>query len=50
MPKIGPEDNHGANVRNVLFLDGHVVTLKDANAANAIFDNLVNPKVLCSVD
>ena len=50
MPKIGPEDNHGDSIRNVLFLDGHVVTLKDANAANAIFDNLVNPKVLCSVD
>ena len=50
MPKIGPEDNHGANIRNVLFLDGHVVTFNDANAANAIFDNLVNPSVLCSVD
>lgn len=50
MPKIGPDDNHGESIRNVLFLDGHVVTFKDANAANAIFDNLKNPAVICSVD
>lgn len=50
MPKIGPNDNHGANVRNVLFLAGHVITYKDADASNAIFDNLVNTDVLCSVD
>jgi prepilin-type N-terminal cleavage/methylation domain-containing protein/prepilin-type processing-associated H-X9-DG protein len=50
MPTIGPDDNHGASIRNVLFLDGRVVTFKDANAANSIFDNLKNPEVLCSVD
>jgi prepilin-type N-terminal cleavage/methylation domain-containing protein/prepilin-type processing-associated H-X9-DG protein len=50
MPDIGPDDNHGASIRNVLFLDGHVVTFKDADAANAIFDNLKNPNVICSVD
>ena len=50
MPQIGPEDNHGASIRNVLFLDGHLVTFKDADAANAIFDNLKNPSVICSVD
>ncbi len=50
MPVIGPDDNHGASIRNVLFLDGHVVSLKNANAANAIFDNLKNPSVICSVD
>ena len=50
MPKIDKDDNHGANVRNVLFLDGHVVTFKDADAANAIFDNLKNTDVICSVD
>ena len=50
MPKIDEDDNHGADVRNVLFLDGHVVTFKDADAANAIFDNLKNPAVICSVD
>ena len=48
--KIDEDDNHGADVRNVLFLDGHVVTFKDADAANAIFDNLKNPAVICSVD
>ena len=50
MPVIGPDDNHGADIRNVLFLDGHVASLKNANAANAIFDNLKNPTVICSVD
>ena len=50
MPPIGPEDNHGASIRNVVFLDGHVVTFKDADAANAIFNDLVRPEVICSVD
>lgn len=50
MPKIDKDDNHGANIRNVLFLDGHVTTFKDADASNAIFDNLKNPQVICSVD
>lgn len=50
MPDITAEDNHGASIRNVLFLDGHVVTLRDADAANAIFDNLKNPQAICSVD
>ncbi len=50
MPQLGPDDNHGAEIRNVLFLDGRVVTYKDANAANAIFDNLRYPEFICSVD
>lgn len=50
MPDIGPDDNHGDSVRNVFFLDGHVVTFKDADAANAIFGNLKNPESICSVD
>ncbi|NCA81800.1 MAG: prepilin-type N-terminal cleavage/methylation domain-containing protein [Opitutae bacterium] len=50
MKPITKDDNHGANVRNILFLDGHVVTFKDMNAADAIFLNLKNPNVLCSVD
>ncbi len=50
MPDLTADDNHGANIRNVLFLDGHVVTFKDADAANAIFDNLKNSAVICSVD
>ena len=50
MPPLGPDDNHGADIRNVLYLDGHVVTLKDADAANAIFDNFKDPRYICSVD
>ena len=50
MPDLTAEDNHGENIRNVLFLDGHVVSFKDANAANAIFDNLQNTDVICSVE
>ena len=50
MPPIGPDDNHGADIRNVLYLDGHVVTLKDADAANTIFDNFKDPRYICSVD
>ena len=50
MPTIKAEDNHGASVRNVLFLDGHVVTLKDANAANSIFNNFKDARYICSVD
>jgi prepilin-type N-terminal cleavage/methylation domain-containing protein/prepilin-type processing-associated H-X9-DG protein len=50
MPPLTAEDNHGADIRNVLFLDGHVVTFRDANAANAIFDNLQYPAYICSVD
>jgi len=50
MKPITEHDNHGANVRNILFLDGHVVTFKDADAANAIFNNLKNAAVICSVD
>ena len=50
MPKIDKDDNHGADVRNVLYLDGHVVTLKDSDAANAIFDNFKDSRFICSVD
>ena len=50
MPTIGPDDNHGASIRNVLFLDGHVVTLRDPDAANAIFNNFKDPRYICSVD
>ena len=38
MPDIGSDDNHGANFRNVLYLDGHVSPIDSANAANSIFD------------
>lgn len=50
MPTLKDDDNHGANVRNVLFLDGHVVTFKDPDAANAIFNNFKDSRFICSVD
>lgn len=50
MPKIGANDNHGANFRNVLFLDGHVGAMESYDAANAIFDALTAPNKLQSVD
>lgn len=50
MPPLGPEDNHGADVRNVLYLDGRVVTLKDADAANSIFQNFVDPRFINATD
>jgi prepilin-type N-terminal cleavage/methylation domain-containing protein/prepilin-type processing-associated H-X9-DG protein len=40
MPPLGPTAAHGANFRNVLFLDGSVVAIDDENAANAIFDQV----------
>ncbi|MBW7908776.1 MAG: type II secretion system protein [Kiritimatiellae bacterium] len=50
MPKITELDNHGANFRVVLYLDGHVQPIDSADASNAIFDYLVNPTILMSVD
>jgi prepilin-type N-terminal cleavage/methylation domain-containing protein/prepilin-type processing-associated H-X9-DG protein len=50
MPDLEADDNHGEDIRNVLYLDGHVVTIKNADAANAIFDNLKQSDAICSVD
>lgn len=50
MPKITAADNHGANFRNVLYLDGHVGSIDNADASNAIFTNLMNTKIINSVD
>lgn len=50
MPPIDQNDNHGADYRNVLYLDGHIAFQDDANSANSIFDNLRNTTVLQSVD
>lgn len=50
MPPIGEEDNHGAEFRNVLYLDGHVVGLKGEDVANGIFTNLVDTDLLQSID
>ncbi len=50
MPGIKEGDNHGANFRNVLWLDGSVSGIDDPDAANAIFKGFVNPTVIQSVD
>ncbi|HOW96555.1 MAG TPA: prepilin-type N-terminal cleavage/methylation domain-containing protein [Kiritimatiellia bacterium] len=50
MPKITDADNHGAEYRNVLYLDGHVAAIQNADAANSIFTNLVNTDILQSID
>ena len=50
MKQIKADDNHGADYRVVLYLDGHVQAVETWNAANAIFANLVNPSILNSVD
>ena len=50
MPPIGPMDNHGAEFRNVLYLDGHVFGLKGNDVANGIFTNLVDTALLQSID
>jgi prepilin-type N-terminal cleavage/methylation domain-containing protein/prepilin-type processing-associated H-X9-DG protein len=50
MPKIDANDNHGANFRNVLYLDGHVMGLQGNDVANSIFDSLKDTSILQSVD
>lgn len=51
MPNIGAEDNHGANYRNVLYLDGHVDGLEGPTVANQqLFGSLKNTAILNSVD
>jgi prepilin-type N-terminal cleavage/methylation domain-containing protein/prepilin-type processing-associated H-X9-DG protein len=50
MPKIDAGDNHGADFRNVLFLDGHVTGMEGNDVANSIFDALMYPTTLQSVD
>ncbi|MBP7828305.1 MAG: prepilin-type N-terminal cleavage/methylation domain-containing protein [Kiritimatiellae bacterium] len=50
MPDITEDDNHGAEYRNVLYLDGHVAAIQNADAANSIFTNLVNTAILQSID
>ena len=36
LPPLGKNDNHGAITRNVLYLDGHAVTIKDKTEVNKI--------------
>lgn len=50
IPDLTKEDNHGATVRNVLYLDGHVQVLKGADAVNGVLGSLKNPDKLSCVD
>ncbi len=52
MPKIGPLDNHCKYkiTRNVLYLDGHVVTIVGEDLSNSIFNNFKDSRFICSVD
>lgn len=50
MPAFTANDNHGANFRNVLYLDGHVAPVKDPDAGNIIFMSLKNTRILNSID
>ncbi len=50
MPGFDEHDNHGANYRNVLWLDGHVVGLEHEDVGNVIFEHLQNTDILNSID
>lgn len=50
LPSLDKDDNHGASVRNVLFLDGHVQTVKGADAVNDVLDTLKEPDKLSVID
>ena len=50
LPSLEKDDNHGASVRNVLYLDGHVSLLKGDDAVNHVLDSLKNPDGLECVD
>ncbi len=46
MPNFNEHDNHGANFRNVLWLDGSVVGIEDEDVGNIIFAGLTDPEDL----
>lgn len=50
MPNFTQDDNHGADFRNVLYLDGHVVGLEHPDVGNIIFADLNNTDILNSID
>jgi prepilin-type N-terminal cleavage/methylation domain-containing protein/prepilin-type processing-associated H-X9-DG protein len=50
MPRITEVDNHGADYRNVAYLDGHANQVEGADVSNSIFSNLVNTTRLQSID
>jgi prepilin-type N-terminal cleavage/methylation domain-containing protein/prepilin-type processing-associated H-X9-DG protein len=43
-------DNHGADFRNVLYLDGHAAAYKGAAGARNVFTNLIQTSLLQSID
>lgn len=50
MPNFTEFDNHGANYRNVLYLDGHVAPVVHPDVGNVIFEPLRNTAILNSID
>jgi prepilin-type N-terminal cleavage/methylation domain-containing protein/prepilin-type processing-associated H-X9-DG protein len=50
LPSLDKDDNHGEDVRNVLFLDGHVQAFKGADAVNGVLGTLKDPDRLSVVD
>ena len=50
LPPLDKDDNHGAAIRNVLFLDGHVQTVKGNDAVNGVLDTLKDPDKLAIID
>lgn len=50
MPDFDEYDNHGANYRNVLYLDGHVAGIEHEDVGNIIFEALRNTDILNSID
>lgn len=50
LPDLDKDDNHGKDVRNVLYLDGHVQPTKGADAVNGVLDTLKDPDKLSVID
>jgi len=50
MPPLGEKAAPGPNFRNVLYLDGSVVALEDAESANSVFEGMIEPAKIQSVD
>lgn len=50
MPQLSDLDNHGAAFRNVAYLDGHVAGLEGAATVNTIWDGLIQPSLVETID
>ena len=54
LPDLDKDDNHGADIRNVLYLDGHVQTvkgtIKGTNGVNGVLATLKEPDKLSIID